>query len=988
MAAVDKKLTGQGDSYSLAANPPRFLKGTCKLGVVYAPDGGSLGGFQARNRALPDPSNLLPENFYTDHEREASPSLTGVKQASGAMLPKVNRDLGAPMCTFAVYGISESLVHPSFDLIRGPILAADVPPVNYGARANAGGDDTGTASLIDDSQTRFVPTSNPFIPPSRAGGGGAGANVLNTYNIWRVTNHSPLEIVNAFYVEGQGATTGVLNMRLIQHPSGGLMQVSVFAVGAVAVVERLYPVSQDLAYEEGASLYYPDVLPGAQFPSLPIKARGLENCGFQMHITPAELARSNNPNQNGLSAGITIEWGDNLEAPAAHGSGAKKLDYFALHLTKGRARLEFYDPTQNRLVSQEIGGSAGSLSSGTETSVYVHFAGPNMLIGFDEDVANWSCVTGFQMGQDYTALYTPQISTAGRVRMIAVNVNYTFLYGPIAFNSFCPEQITTPAAANHGGAKSAIRAVFVVPKSDEANIDPVSVSAQFQTHRCLSRAVPDFDKSEHEPTYYGDWRRGAAGGEIAYAQTASDTDAQGDTHVKGSLTWDTTIEGPLFVHIRNFNARDAVKGPAVSRAPLVRDLPWGDLAGHLEKFQVSTRFENDNHSLLSSTATVTLANLAVDPLTDEILARIRENVIAVTLTAGYDTEETFFQGVIDDIDVSYDGAGQTIKITCTDILTAVLGETPCRSFLNFRNMRYGKIIHDLICMSGMGDWYRQSPSPALARALDVRLGYQPVGSPLALALLDIDPTKKPYDVIRDALSLCIDENTTIPVLRWDPADGLLRLDARKDLPIDELYFAGDATPGFAPLPNSFKEREHGVLVKGYSMKTTVKTLYAGLRSRGQSGNKTILYQKDFTGAWDAAGLDLISSDLSERITGLGWVGWRKLLINTAQQTNLNDQLALNLYGGKLEQYLRNPYESVTPSVYVTKPLNHAGRFRVETFKGSGVADEKSIYYYNTVVYSYDKENNTLTADITGEKIPPVVGDPAPSTARGGAYEGG
>ena len=975
-------LTGvYGSLYTNDDTPPRFLKGTCKLGIVYAPDGGSIGGYQARTRVLPDPSNLVPENFYIDqNENEVSPRLVAVKQASGGMMPSVNKDIGAPMCTFAVYGISEGEAHRSFDLIKGPPLTSDITPVEYAGEANAGGEDPGISAPIQNAETRFIPTGKPFIPSSSVIGGVSGATAHTTYNIWRIANQTDDETKDTVYVKDKGATVGVKNKRLIQQPSGGVMQLSVFAIGNEAVVERVYPISSDLTYD-GANLYYPNVIAGVQFPSQPIKARGTDNCGFQLHITPAEMARSLNPNQNNQISGITIEWGDDLDGKGGGGasvSGIKAINYFALHLSTGKPQIEFFDPVAGSLVRKEIGGGDGILNAASETSVYVHFAGPNMLIGFTEDSSDWSCITGFEKGQDLTALYIPRISRDARVRMIARNINYSFTYGPMTFTSFCPEQIKTRTNATADKAKSRVNVRFTVPQKLENEVKAEFIEKQFQDHRCLSREMPDFEKTQYEPTYYGDWRRGEEGGEIAYSQTKSEFVGSTDIVVTGKVTWDTTIEGPMFVHIRNVNARDAILGPD-KIDPLVVSLPWGDLTGHLEEFSVTIRYENDNRSLLVADATIKLANLAVDPLTDEMLARIRENILVVTLTAGYDTEGTFFQGIIDDVSVDYDGAGQTITLTCTDILTGVLDDTPCRAYLQFRTMRYGKIIHDLVCMSGLGDWYRQSNSALLARALDVRLGNQPTGSTLASSILTADPSKTPYSIIKSALGLVIDIKNTLPVLHWEPSTGLIKLEGRSDIPVDDLYFAGDNTGSPALLPNSYSSREHGVLSGGYSMNTSVKQLYAGVRLFGKSLGKTILFQRDFPGAHDATGLVQILTDLTQRIVGLGWVGWRKLLIHQKEQDQLPDQLALNLYGKNLvDNYLRKPYESITFEVYVNKPLNHTGRFHLVTFDGAGVSDEKSVYYYQKVEYRYIKEQNIMKARVTGEKFPSVIADPSPA----------
>lgn len=980
MADTTENFNPDSDLITSEDTAPRFLKGTCKLGIVYAPDGGALGGYQARTRIQPDPNKMLPENFYIDQdENEISPRLTGVTQAGGGLLPTVNSDIGAPLCTFNLFGITPGKVSRWFDLIKGPELPLDITLPEFSGQANAGGVATGTSRPVDYSDSRFLPaTSKPFIPPTSNIGGVSGAPILTTYNIWQILNLSADETKNAVYYEDRGATVGVTGKRLIQQAQGGIMQVSVHAVNNYAVVERVYPISHDMAYQEGAKLYFPFVSQGISIPPQAIEARGGENCGFQLHITPAELGRSTNPNLQNSESNIVIVWGDNLDGSAeGANTSSKTINYFSLQLSASEPKLSYYDPVSGQYITRVLSTSdQGRLRYQNTTHVYVHFVGPQMLIGFSEDVSTWSCLSGFEKGQDYKTLYIPRISDQAKIRMLATNIHYTFTYGPMTFNSFNPEQIHSISQSSYSRTQSHCNVKFAAPQSKPESVNETSINKQFQEHRCISRekiGSSDFDASTYEPMYYGDWRR-QDGGDMSYKELSSNYVKTTDIAVTGRVTWNTTIEGPMFVHIRNISAKEATTPP-----PLVYPLSWGDLSSHLEYFDVSVNFENDNRSLLVSTATVKLANLASNPVKDEVLARLRENILVVTLTAGYDVQGTYFQGIVDDVEEIYDASGSTTTLKCIDILNGILSDTPVRATMQFRTMRYGKIIYDMIQMSGLANWFRPSISDALVSALNVRLGNQPSGSTLANHILMADPTMDILSLLKEALALVIDTKSTLPVLWWEPSEGYLRLDGRSDLDIETLYFAGDDSSGITLSPNNFTTREHGLLVDGYSMSTSVKQLHAGLRLFGKSfTGKTLLYERDFTGANDATGLNAILQDVSKVAAGIGWVGWKKILVYRKQRDQLADQLAINLYGRSLENYLRTPYQSIGFKVYVTRPLIHAGRFRISTFNGLGVPDELGLFYYQQVNYTYNKEENIMTASITGEKFPSLIADVSPA----------
>ena len=67
----------------------------------------------------------------------------------------------------------------------------------------------------------------------------------------------------------------------------------------------------------------------------------------------------------------------------------------------------------------------------------------------------------------------------------------------------------------------------------------------------------------------------------------------------------------------------------------------------------------------------------------------------------------------------------------------------------------------------------------------------------------------------------------------------------------------------------------------------------------------------------------------------------------------------------LEDILFRSNHSLEASVYVTRPLNHIGRFYVRSLDSDQDSDR---YFYKSVSYSYAKSNNVIKAKLIGERF--------------------
>ena len=76
-----------------------------------------------------------------------------------------------------------------------------------------------------------------------------------------------------------------------------------------------------------------------------------------------------------------------------------------------------------------------SLSDG-EINVYVHFVGPIMLVGFNEDPLDWNVFSAVQDDNQSEQYLYPYIDVDASIALLINNMTTHFQYSPLAFNNF------------------------------------------------------------------------------------------------------------------------------------------------------------------------------------------------------------------------------------------------------------------------------------------------------------------------------------------------------------------------------------------------------------------------------------------------------------------------------------------------------------------------------------------------------------------------
>ena len=970
---------------------PRELQVKCVMGAVNLPESGYLSGTHARDLVQKDPSNLIPASFYHQADNALkSQRLNSVPQSAGGLIPEVNMQIGAPKATFAYGAINTTEVHPTLNLIKAASVSIANPSIVYILDPSA--------PVADISQTvgggtdvppsppesyAFPSPQYPFIPSVATAPFSSNTPNL-TYNIWQQTINGDQAALNKLlkYTIYYGVTNyldqNMVHLNTNIDSSGGA-SITVHAQGQTTVLERLFPIADDLAYT-GTSLYYPNVN-GTAIPPDKIKAKGGDNCGFWVHFDHSDIPPQTQSDGSRKTGGMIINWGGGGDESTIHN--------FSLILIPGQIPKLYYllpkgvpIPTGSNVVASgsdswiEFSLNGATFGDG-EFDVFVHFVGPNMLIGFDSNVNGWNCFSPLSFNQNaktssFNKYYEPHIPRNSKINIVFSNVMSTFTYSPICFNNFHPENL-----ANGGKSKIGyVRTNFTVPKTYLGFALENDINTYFQSHRS---PPTNFNSNDFltQPTIYGDWRRKDA--ELYYVEDANQTtintaDGYPDVVITGNVFYDTTIEGPQFIHIRNFRPDSSPRTPTDVMVPIWDK--YSDISSYVVSCHINTSMEGKNSSILQSTAEISLKNMDNTAIGAQIQNAISGSETGITFSAGYDGSiNNFFEGIVQNVKVTHTNEGTITTLTCSDIATRVFNDTRFKVLFRFGGRTFQGIITDVIDMSGLGEFFKlraklTNGNDDFYTVLERNLAFRSYNEALAQQVLFATTLKFISSVLYPAIELTIGKNV-LPALYWDPQAHTLNLDRREELPVDNIYFVGTSTPdNINYLPNNYSTREHGVIFGEWHEETDVSILASELHVYGSAyDGHAINFDADFPYALGTTALASMKN-LSTAMD-LGYVGRQKSVWHDARNI-YGSRSGINDLGADLTQIVRNTYTKVNFEVYATQPFTHMGQFQILTFIGGSDYTTTSTYYYKSVSYDINVNENTIKSKIEGERFPRFI----------------
>lgn len=931
-----------------------------------APESGFFSGDYTASSAAKGLDNLNVLNYdfssvydYENGNSEAkySSRLQFLSSLQNARIPEVNTAISASSCTFAWGGIEPGKPDPILDRLVGPSYpvvfvdsgavqgSVSSPPENYG--------DT----------TLHVPR----IPFKNVG------NQLTTYNIWHIQGADK----NAVKFVGPANTaTNTGTIRTVKDPTYGA-QVEVTSYNTDTSIYRYFYTSQDAVYQSGAKIFNPDT------SIQDIKARG-NNGNNSFHIN---LSASNvDTDKSAIRIRVSPNTPNN-----------NYINDFIIELKIDKKPVIYIlDPDTNTYITQtDVSAPVFDKNNCTSYDIFVHFVGPNLLIGFTADVSRWNTIIGFANREVFCPADT-------RVEMKITNVNIKFRYSALIFNNFNNNQ-SAGSRQNYmiGEFKYSakkipdpVKLLQVVKNSFENASYRINDNPRTNSYNALN----PIDKNI---SYFADLRLPGPQfvSPIPYAFSKYQSADPDKKTIYFKMVYNTTIEGPALLQVEmphpgvlgsagaanvgNFSGSDyKFVNPNLSQ--LFYDV--GDITSWVEDWSVQTRSTLANLSRIEKTASIKLKN--IDSLEGQaFINAIENNLICVSIDAGYVQGQLypFFQGFINKTSYRRTGNDSTFTLECTDIASYVL-----RNIYFDKNMMIGGMRHDLALDSIMacsGFWSFYSRNNAGIDGMDLRLNSQSVNNQDLIKLNPLDKILDKFDQLLERLNT----PDSLPTFRWAERYGFI-LEGRNNNLDSDLKFTGlnDAGSAYVMNSNATNQKDflanyqtdiHGLLVGDYTISTNMDTLAAGVRAFGSSITGFLADERYFP---DSVSVDNMNIGVKLKLlqylanapfdsAQAPYVGFKKYLISSFQRNQIPDQTVLRNITNQYQKIARTPISNISFSCYVSKPLSVHGKFIIKTFLGDTI-NSTDQYIYQQVDYTYDKGNNHITASVQGINIPILIKD--------------
>jgi hypothetical protein len=388
-------------------------------------------------------------------------------------------------------------------------------------------------------------------------------------------------------------------------------------------------------------------------------------------------------------------------------------------------------------------------------------------------------------------------------------------------------------------------------------------------------------------------------------------------------------------------------------------------------------------SRIYKTATVILSNidLGSDLKGVKLLSLIESNMFVLTLEAGYGSQmHTYFQGFITNVKYERKGSESIITLSCEDVGSYTLSNIYFEQQMLIAGMQTGLAIDQIINSSGFYKYYDRIPG-SLKSDFDLRLNSNSTNNHELIKITPVDDIMKKLTLILERLS----SPDKLPIFRWAENQGF-RVECRNDItPDTDLKFTGFVETGartglqFEIASNSNNTSNanlqaipdwHGLLVDSFEVNTDLRTLASGVKTFGQ-GITGFFAAEDFD--LDRSFVNLANAGVIPSIQNMrsGYVGFRKYLISSLKSNIIPDSVVLQKFHDIYVKLAQTPIHSIDFTCYVTKPLTFHGTFKINILDSGKVTDQ---YIYKSINYTFNKQENIITATVSGVNTPMLLGE--------------
>jgi hypothetical protein len=973
----------------------RQIKTKISIMTLYAPERGYLGGYFPGATPAEDPQNLTSfafRNNYNDSSTKVnmaghnesntvevkslgkvSSNLSPINQLQGALMPRVNTNVKAPSCTFVFGGIVKNELHPIYNYIAGPDTGYNATYTNSSKTIK-----TLTAGTAGTALTA-APLSYVAYVPFNDSDKNKLTTSYYTYNIWDLTDEyygKEQRVCDKYVgpVTNPSSNKGA-SITAIHDPNDG-EKIKVSAIDTTLEIKRIFPTSKDIIYQKPKYFYEST---SEVWKSVDLTAEGTYNCGF---ILKFDSSTAKDKSQ------IIIKIND--QNPTKN--------------TVNSYQITFNDDYKQTLFIKEPNGTnyiecgkltkLGNLFSLKE--LYFHFVGGIMLIGVNPDPTDWEVVFPYTNTlNDDKRKYDHMISSETYVSILFNDIDCVFQYTPIVFNHI---------DKNVNGQNSLmtyISSKFNAPNSKKIAIDSDQINTNITDNIYYGSIDKSIDSYNHPVTVYGDYRT-----KNSFKITNTGVQPLGNTSSTNNVSLISTgrIDGSIYVRLDNndsntptsqftnntINSNSDVSTSSAatvansvansssksnSTEPILQFVYNGDLSEYIEAWNVDVNCLEKNSFHINKTASLTLKNLDSDKRGARMYDLLSRNLLVIKIEAGYgDVFETYFEGFCTKISVEKSGSESVFNLNCEDIMTYALGHTYFETPMLITGLSIFRAVDYIVACSGFADHYlRFNGNNAFNKYGSLKLDNNSIQKQ---DLITCTFTDTILEKIKQVATLLNNKATAFPTLRWDENYNKIIWDARYNYLDTDFKFLGTIETGrdeYLKIKNTIGTNIpdwHGLLNGGYKVEVENANISTGVKSFG-----LLLDGYKYIGTPEVKIEQSLSTDFRTIVNNgvetenlpVGYVGFRKVKIDSVDKASIANQTILENRFKYLDFISRDTFHSINFTCYVTKPLRAHGTFLVNILVNDKTS-QTDPYAYQKVNYSFSKENNYITADVTGVNI--------------------
>lgn len=982
----------------------RQLKTRVTVHSLYAPEKGYLSGQFSGAQPADDAQNLYNFNQKNNYnnasiqtagvnatgtpvsaEQKASKmssNLRPLSQLQGGLLPKAQRYIKAPSCTFAYGGIVPEEIHPYYNYLIGPTKKQGYEVVY---KNNDIKYTTQTSGIATTAINNRPITHTAYIPFNELDENKTVQNApYTTFNIWDFSDdYYQYTERKANKYRGPITNPNVKNaakIETVDDPYYG-SQIAVYAADTSFTIGRLYPTSFDVLYQN-PTYYYSSSSGKYSSKTIPLKSGS--NCGFVLSFNSTEVKST---------SVILIEIIDKSPLKDSINSYQFQIS------TEINQSLFAKKPNKNdEFIMLGKFTNFGDITSINE--LYFHFVGGLLLVGNSSDTQNWEVIHPYTEVtlSESPKKYEHHISNNTYVYITFNDIVCNFQYSPIVFDHID----TNPK--NERNLYSYITARFDAPNTKSNAISYSQIKKTVNDSVYFGNYSKDIDEYKHPVSMYADSR---LYGTDLIQLNEQGLQSNGNESVYNLMTLVSygCADGSIFMRLDNDDANTPTSGfdnnvilnssssqtaslsantantiatsskYSNNSTNILQEINDSDLSEYVLAWNVDVNAEENNKFVITKTATITLANVDSDGRGSNVLDLLERNLLVIRLEAGYgEVLDTYFEGFCTKISIEKSGSGTDITLSCVDIMSYALSNIVFENPMLITGLSLFRAIDYIIACSGFADHYlRFNGNNAFNYYGSLKLDQNSVQKQDLITCSLVDTI---LDKVKDVGKLLLNKKSALPTIRWDSDYKKIIFDARSNYLDTDFKFTGlveESNQEYIKMtsnPGVSVPEWHGLLNGKYTVDIDNTYLASGVKSFGllRDGYKYISTPelKIENGLSFSKRFSLTNSINSNSLVE-GWVGFRKIKVDSVDKSIVANETILRNRFRFFETITSETIHSISFSCYVTKPLREYGNFLINIFVNDKTS-QTDPYIYEKVSYAFSKENNYIVADVTGRNI--------------------